>query len=91
MPDLAVSFCVTYLQIFEDSIVLKSVFESARQRIVTNEEGVVEGTAIRVDNGGGDADQFVSSAGERQIISICKKENRFTSSKDINGTPLPFW
>ena len=52
---------------------------------------MVEGTAIRVDNGGGDADQFVSSAGERQIISICKKENRFTSSKDINGTPLPFW
>lgn len=53
-------------QIYEDSIVIKSVFESARQRIVANEEqkeAVGVGGSLS-DNGGGAEDQFVPSAGE---------------------------
>ncbi|CAB1332395.1 unnamed protein product [Coregonus sp. 'balchen'] len=38
-------------QIFEDSIVLKSVFESARQRIVSDDEEKQDSTAIRNDDG----------------------------------------
>lgn len=52
------------LQIYEDSIVIKSVFESARQRIVTNEEQKETVGASLSDNGGGTEDQFVPSAGE---------------------------
>ncbi|XP_046870883.1 probable global transcription activator SNF2L2 isoform X1 [Hypomesus transpacificus] len=74
-------------QIFEDSIVLKSVFESARQRIVTNEEGAVEGTAIRVDNGGGDADQFVSSA-ERKTPMHKKRGLKMEKSKQAPAKRL---
>uniref|UniRef100_A0A4W5JXP3 Si:dkey-226m8.10 n=1 Tax=Hucho hucho TaxID=62062 RepID=A0A4W5JXP3_9TELE len=48
-------------QIFEDSIVLKSVFESARQRIVIDDEVKQDSTAIRDDDGGRD-NQLVSSA-----------------------------
>lgn len=51
-------------QIYEDSIVIKSVFESARQRIVANEEqkeAVGVGGSLS-DNGGGAEDQFVPSA-----------------------------
>ncbi|KAF3849366.1 hypothetical protein F7725_015863 [Dissostichus mawsoni] len=40
-------------QIYEDSIVIKSVFESARQRIVTDEEQKVTVSASHSDNGGG--------------------------------------
>ncbi|XP_041706029.1 probable global transcription activator SNF2L2 [Coregonus clupeaformis] len=46
-------------QIFEDSIVLKSVFESARQRIVSDDEEKQDSTAIRNDDGGRD-NQLVS-------------------------------
>ncbi|KAM9437973.1 putative global transcription activator SNF2L2 isoform 2-T3 [Salvelinus alpinus] len=48
-------------QIFEDSIVLKSVFESARQRIVIDDEVKLDSTAIREDDRGRD-NQLVSSA-----------------------------
>ncbi|KAM8829238.1 putative global transcription activator SNF2L2 isoform 4-T4 [Spinachia spinachia] len=48
-------------QIYEDSIVIKSVFESARQRIVTDEEQKEAVGATRSDNGGGAEDQFVPS------------------------------
>ncbi|KAM3874157.1 putative global transcription activator SNF2L2 [Diretmus argenteus] len=49
-------------QIYEDSIVIKSVFESARQRIVTDEEQKETVTASHSDNGDGAEDQFVPSA-----------------------------
>lgn len=52
------------LQIYEDSIVIKSVFESARQRIVTDEEQKETVSASHSDNGGRAEDQFVPSAGE---------------------------
>ncbi len=57
------------MQIYEDSIVIKSVFESARQRIVTDvtdEEQKETVSAGHSDNGGGAEDQFVPSAGESQ-------------------------
>lgn len=57
---------LSWWQIYEDSIVIKSVFESARQRIVTNEEqkeAVSVGGSLN-DNGGGAEDQFVASAGK---------------------------
>ena len=52
------------VQIYEDSIVIKSVFESARQRIVTDEEQKETVSASHGDNGGRAEDQFVSAAGE---------------------------
>lgn len=58
--------CLSWRQIYEDSIVIKSVFESARQRIVTNKEqkeAVSVGGSLS-DNGGGAEDQFVTSAGK---------------------------
>lgn len=55
-------------QIYEDSIVIKSVFESARQRIVTDEEQKETVSASHSDNGGGAEDQFVPSAGESYNI-----------------------
>lgn len=54
------------LQIYEDSIVIKSVFESARQRIVTDEEQKETVSAGHSDNGGRAEDQFVPSAGEKR-------------------------
>lgn len=62
-PTISVSVCVA-LQIYEDSIVIKSVFESARQRIVTDEEQKETVSASHSDNGAGAEDQFVPSAGE---------------------------
>lgn len=61
-------FCLSRWQIYEDSIVIKSVFESARQRIVTNEEqkeAVGVGGSLN-DNGGRAEDQFVTSAGKQK-------------------------
>lgn len=55
--------CVS-LQIYEDSIVIKSVFESARQRIVTNEQQKEAVSTSHNDNGSRAEDQFVPSAGE---------------------------
>uniref|UniRef100_A0A672F7I3 Si:dkey-226m8.10 n=1 Tax=Salarias fasciatus TaxID=181472 RepID=A0A672F7I3_SALFA len=59
-------------QIYEDSIVIKSVFESARQRIVTDEEQKETVSASHSDNGGGAEDQFVPSA--VPINKITKEE-----------------
>lgn len=59
-----------HLQIYEDSIVIKSVFESARQRIVTNEEQKETVSTSHSDNGGGAEHQFVPSAGESQNTNM---------------------
>lgn len=58
------------LQIYEDSIVIKSVFESARQRIVSKEEQKETVSASHSDNGGVAEDQFVPSAGESQNTNM---------------------
>ncbi|KAI4816217.1 probable global transcription activator SNF2L2 isoform X1 [Pseudochaenichthys georgianus] len=65
-------------QIYEDSIVVKSVFESARQRIVTGEEQKVTVSASHSDNGGGAEDQFVPSAVKPFPVQLKKgnKEDR---------------
>lgn len=56
------------LQIYEDSIVIKSVFESVRQRIVTDEQQKETVSTSHSDNGAEAEDPFISSAGE----SSCK-------------------
>ncbi|XP_040012672.1 probable global transcription activator SNF2L2 isoform X2 [Xiphias gladius] len=63
-------------QIYEDSIVIKSVFESARQRIVTDEEQ--KESASHSDNGGRAEDQFVPSAVKPLPVQLKKgtKEQR---------------
>ncbi|KAK6305034.1 hypothetical protein J4Q44_G00238140 [Coregonus suidteri] len=53
-------------QIFEDSIVLKSVFESARQRIVSDDEEKQDSTAIRNDDGGRDNHENGDNAGDTE-------------------------
>lgn len=72
---LGVCVCV-YLQpqIYEDSIVIKSVFESARQRIVTNEQQKETVSTSHSDNGGEAEDQFAPSAGERQWTKARRKK-----------------
>lgn len=52
------------LQIYEDSIVIKSVFESARQRIVTNEQQQETVSTSHSDNGAEAENPFIPSAGE---------------------------
>lgn len=55
-------FCVSWpLQIYEDSIVIKSVFESARQRIVTEEEKKEAINSGHGNNGGGAEDKLIQS------------------------------
>ncbi|XP_068191692.1 probable global transcription activator SNF2L2 [Antennarius striatus] len=49
-------------QIYEDSIVIKSVFESARQRIVTDEEQKETVSAGNSDNSAGAEERFVPAA-----------------------------
>ncbi|CAB1318853.1 unnamed protein product, partial [Coregonus sp. 'balchen'] len=71
------------IRIFEDSIVLKSVFESARQRIVIDNEEKKDSTAICDDDGGGD-NQFVSSEVKtvtKQVKQRMKKEERSRKMK----------
>ncbi|XP_077945032.1 uncharacterized protein LOC120832020 isoform X1 [Gasterosteus aculeatus] len=69
-------------QIYEDSIVIKSVFESARQRIVTDEEQKEAVGATRSDNGGGAEDQFVPSTVKPSPVQLKKgnKEGRSRST-----------
>ncbi|XP_037341341.1 probable global transcription activator SNF2L2 isoform X1 [Pungitius pungitius] len=69
-------------QIYEDSIVIKSVFESARQRIVTDEEQKEAVGATRSDNGGGAEDQFVPSTVKPLPVQLIKgnKEGRSRST-----------
>lgn len=59
-----------HLQIYEDSIVIKSVFESARQRIVTDEEQKETVSASHSDNGRRVEDQFVPSAGGSETQTL---------------------
>ncbi|KAM9735204.1 putative global transcription activator SNF2L2 isoform 2-T2 [Menidia menidia] len=66
-------------QIYEDSIVIKSVFESARQRIVTDEERKETVSTSHSNNGGGAEDQFVPSTVKPlavQIKKVAKEEKR---------------
>ncbi|XP_029025568.1 probable global transcription activator SNF2L2 isoform X2 [Betta splendens] len=67
-------------QIYEDSIVIKSVFESARQRIVTDAAQKEAVGAGHGDNGDGGAaeDQFVASAVKSRPVQLKKgpKEER---------------
>uniref|UniRef100_A0A3Q2DK92 Probable global transcription activator SNF2L2 n=1 Tax=Cyprinodon variegatus TaxID=28743 RepID=A0A3Q2DK92_CYPVA len=68
-------------QIYEDSIVIKSVFESARQRIVTDEEQKESVSATHSDNGRAGEDQFVQS-GEScvftKIEAKCRDLNKLS-------------
>lgn len=77
-----VCVCV-YLQpqIYEDSIVIKSVFESARQRIVTNEQQKKTVTTSHSDNGGEAEDQFTPSAGERQWTKARRRKKQKEGGK----------
>ncbi|XP_051268936.1 probable global transcription activator SNF2L2 isoform X2 [Dicentrarchus labrax] len=68
-------------QIYEDSIVIKSVFESARQRIVTDEEQKETVSASHSDNGGGAEDQFVPSAVKPLPVQL-KKGNEDERSRN---------
>uniref|UniRef100_A0A3Q0QZE6 Si:dkey-226m8.10 n=1 Tax=Amphilophus citrinellus TaxID=61819 RepID=A0A3Q0QZE6_AMPCI len=73
-------------QIYEDSIVIKSVFESARQRIVTDEEQKETVSASHSNNGAGAEDKFVPSAGEVQIKKGPKEErSRNTMAKRVHS------
>ncbi|XP_071768127.1 SWI/SNF-related matrix-associated actin-dependent regulator of chromatin subfamily A member 2 [Centroberyx gerrardi] len=68
-------------QIYEDSIVIKSVFESARQRIVTDEEQKDPVAASHSDNGGRAEDQFVPSAVKPSAIRL-KQGNKDGRSRN---------
>ncbi|KAF3701818.1 putative global transcription activator SNF2L2 [Channa argus] len=76
-------------QIYEDSIVIKSVFESARQRIVTDEEQKETVSAGHSDNGSRAEDQFVPSAVKPlpiQLKKVTKEErSRNTISKRLHS------
>lgn len=63
-------------QIYEDSIVIKSVFESARQRIVTNEQQKETVSTSHSDNGGEAEDQFAPSAGEHQWTKARRRRKK---------------
>ncbi|XP_054908663.1 probable global transcription activator SNF2L2 isoform X2 [Poeciliopsis prolifica] len=65
-------------QIYEDSIVIKSVFESARQRIVADEERKESVGAAHGNHGGGAEDQFVQSVTPLPVQ--LKKEDRDIST-----------
>ncbi|KAM4634063.1 putative global transcription activator SNF2L2 [Polymixia lowei] len=77
-------------QIYEDSIVIKSVFESARQRIVTDEEQTQTVTASHSNNGGGAEDQFVPSTVKISPIQLKpgskeERSNRNTTVKRLHS------
>nr|XP_020472522.1 probable global transcription activator SNF2L2 isoform X2 [Monopterus albus] len=74
-------------QIYEDSIVIKSVFESARQRIVTDEEQKEMVSASHSDNGGRAEDQFVPSAVKPLPVQL-KKENKEERSRNMTSKRL---
>ncbi|XP_061589327.1 probable global transcription activator SNF2L2 isoform X1 [Cololabis saira] len=75
-------------QIYEDSIVIKSVFESARQRIVTNEEQRDTVSASHGDNGGGDEHQFVPSAVKPSLPVQIKTEPKEERSRNTMAKRL---
>lgn len=75
-------------QIYEDSIVIKSVFESARQRIVTDEEQKQTVSASHSDNGGRAEDQFVPSAVKSLPVQVKKgnkERSRTTLTKRLHS------
>ncbi|KAF0031741.1 hypothetical protein F2P81_016296 [Scophthalmus maximus] len=77
-------------QIYEDSIVIKSVFESARQRIVTDEEQKEAVSTSHSDNGSRAEDQFVPSAAVKpspvQLKKGIKEErSRNTMAKRLHS------
>ncbi|XP_003449674.1 probable global transcription activator SNF2L2 [Oreochromis niloticus] len=76
-------------QIYEDSIVIKSVFESARQRIVTDEEQKETVSASHSNNGGGAEDQFLPSAVKPLPVQIKKgakeQRSRNTMAKRVHS------
>ncbi|KAM9841137.1 putative global transcription activator SNF2L2 [Aulostomus maculatus] len=74
-------------QIYEDSIVIKSVFESARQRIVTDEEQKETVAASHSNNGGGAEDQFVPSAVQSLPVQL-KKGNKEERSRNTMAKRL---
>ncbi|KAI3362126.1 hypothetical protein L3Q82_012454, partial [Scortum barcoo] len=74
-------------QIYEDSIVIKSVFESARQRIVTDEEQKETVSASHSDNGGRAEDQFVPSAVKPFPVQL-KKGNKEERSRNTMAKRL---
>ncbi|XP_076019752.1 SWI/SNF-related matrix-associated actin-dependent regulator of chromatin subfamily A member 2 [Genypterus blacodes] len=74
-------------QIYEDSIVIKSVFESARQRIVTDEEQKEAVSTSHSDNGGGAEDQFVPSAVTPLPVQL-KKGNKEARSRNTMAKRL---
>ncbi|XP_013886969.1 probable global transcription activator SNF2L2 isoform X2 [Austrofundulus limnaeus] len=72
-------------QIYEDSIVIKSVFESARRRIVTEEEQK-EAVSTSHSNNSGDADdQFVPSAVNPVQLKMEVKEERSRNPKRLHS------
>ncbi|XP_034403101.1 probable global transcription activator SNF2L2 [Cyclopterus lumpus] len=75
-------------QIYEDSIVIKSVFESARQRIVTDEERKeAVGAGGHSDDGTGAEDQFVPSAVKPAPVQL-KKANKEGRSRNTSARKL---
>ncbi|KAM9820345.1 putative global transcription activator SNF2L2 [Neosynchiropus ocellatus] len=73
-------------QIYEDSIVIKSVFESARQRIVTEAEQEKAMAASQSNNGGSAEDQFVP----RQVKpSPVQLQQESTGDSGHQGLPAP--
>ncbi|KAM6987201.1 putative global transcription activator SNF2L2 [Aplochiton taeniatus] len=61
--DNAQAFNLEGSQIYEDSIVIKSVFESARRRIIVNEDGAIS----HEDSSGRAKHQFVSSTAKTKV------------------------
>ncbi|CAJ1070384.1 probable global transcription activator SNF2L2 isoform X2 [Xyrichtys novacula] len=75
-------------QIYEDSIVIKSVFESARQRIVTDAEAQKESVSTsHSDNGGRAEDQFVPTA-VKALPEKPKKKEKEESSRNTKEKSL---
>ncbi|RVE66061.1 hypothetical protein OJAV_G00122710 [Oryzias javanicus] len=77
-------------QIYEDSIVIKSVFESARQRIVTDEEQKETVGGSHSDNGGAAEDQFVPSAVKPLPVQMKERsKNPKRLHNDLDGDENP--
>ncbi|XP_034564829.1 probable global transcription activator SNF2L2 isoform X2 [Notolabrus celidotus] len=74
-------------QIYEDSIVIKSVFESARQRIVTDQERKETVSTSHSDNGGRAEDQFVPTA-VKPLPDQLKKEDKEERSRNTTAKRL---
>ncbi|XP_028318246.1 probable global transcription activator SNF2L2 isoform X2 [Gouania willdenowi] len=67
-------------QIYEDSIVIRSVFESARQRIVTDEDTKESVSTSHSDNGGRAEDQFIPSTVKASLVQTLNEEGSRNTS-----------